>query len=357
MKFVAPFARSAMAVAVMGLSASALADAKFERDVEERLAKLEKQQSAKSGSLLGDKVEFTGVIEIEAALGEGYDDESYSDLAVATVELGIAAQLNDKVNAEIVLLYEEGETELDVDTATLSFAGLIGPVDLLIGKQYLPFGRFETALVNDTLALELAEANKTAALFGMEQDGFSAGVYLFDGSVDREDHVENYGFTTSYGQENFKFGLDYISALSESDAVSEEINPQALKSDDGALSLSGSLSLEAVTIIAEYLTALDDIEYVDTGDQIEVQPEAMQVEVDFAANLSGKEYTFGFALQESDDAVGLLPESRLSFGGSTSVYENVSLAVEFWHDEDYDENDGGSGEKSNNVVVQLAAEF
>ncbi|MEE2731759.1 MAG: hypothetical protein VYA55_13150 [Pseudomonadota bacterium] len=52
-----------------------------------------------------------------------------------------------------------------------------------------------------------------------------------------------------------------------------------------------------------------------------------------------------------------LPESRLSLGGSTSVYENVSLAVEFWHDEDYSENDGGTGEKSNNVVVQLAADF
>lgn len=356
MKSVAPFARTSVALAVMGLSASAMADAAFEQKVEERLAKLEKQQSTKSGSALGESVEFSGVVEIEAALGEGYDDESYSDLSVATVELGIAAAINDKVDAEIVLLYEEGETELDVDVATLSFEDLIGPVNLLIGKQYLPFGRFETALVNDTLILEISETNKTAALFGLEQDGFSAGFYLFDGSVDRENHVENYGFTTSFGQENFKVGFDYISALSESDAISDGFNPQLLDSDDGAYSLSGSLDVDAITIVAELMSAIDDIELV--GNAGEFQPQAIQVEVDFAADLGGKEYTFGFALQETDDAVALgLPESRLSFGGSTTVYENVTLAVEYWHDEDYDTNDGGTGEKSNNLVLQLAAEF
>ncbi len=74
-------------------------------------------------------------------------------------------------------------------------------------------------------------------------------------------------------------------------------------------------------------------------------------------DLNGKDYTFGFALQESDEAVGFVPESRLSLGGSTAVYENVSMAVEFWHDEDYRRSDGGTGKKSNNVVMQLAAQF
>ncbi|MEE2731758.1 MAG: LbtU family siderophore porin [Pseudomonadota bacterium] len=279
MKFVAPFTRTALALAMVGLSANALADAEFERKVEERLAQLEKQQAPKSGSALGEKVQVSGRIEIEAAWGEGYDDESYSDLTVATVELGIAAELNDKVDAEIILLYEEDETELDVDVATLSFEGLVGPVDLLVGKQYLPFGRFETALVNDTLVLELAETNKTAALFGLEQNGFSVGAYVFDGSTDRENNVENYGFTASFGQDNFNLGFDYISALTESDSISELVEPLLLESDDGAVSLSGSLSVDVITIVAEYMTAIDDIEFVGNA---EFQPEAIQVEVDFA---------------------------------------------------------------------------
>ncbi len=41
MKLVAPFALSTLAFAMTGLSASAFADAEFERKVEDRLAKLE----------------------------------------------------------------------------------------------------------------------------------------------------------------------------------------------------------------------------------------------------------------------------------------------------------------------------
>ncbi len=354
MNVVAPVARTTLAVAVMCVSASTLADAEFERKVEERLSRLEQQQEPRSGSLLGDNVVFTGLVEIEGSMGKGYDDESYSDLVVATVELGMAAKLNEKVDAELTVLYEEDETELDVDTATLSFANLVGPVNLLVGKQYLPFGRFETALVNDTLLLELAETNKTAALFGLNQDGFSMGAYFFDGDVDREKNVENFGATISFWQQNFKFGLDYISALVESDTFSPVVDSVLIESDDGALSLSGRMNVDTLTIIGEYMAAVDDIEVLGAGD---VRPRAIQLELDFAVDLNGKDYTFGFALQESDEAVGFVPESRLSLGGSTAVYENVSMAVEFWHDEDYRRSDGGTGKKSNNVVMQLAAQF
>jgi len=337
----------------MGLSTTAVADEAFERSVEQRLSKLEQKQAAKGSSMLGDTLKFSGLVEIEASAGENYDSSSYSDLRVATVELGWSAQIADQVKGEIVLLYEQDETELDVDVATLDFEDLLGPVDLLIGKQYLHFGRFETALVNDTLVLELAETNKTAAMFGLQQDSLSVAAYVFDGSTDREKNVENWGFTVSFEQENFKLGFDYISALTESDNLSEVIDPLTLNSDDGAMSLSGSISIDALTIIAEYLTAVDDIE-VGGGS---FQPEAIQTELDFAAKLGEKDYVFAVALQGSDDAAGYLPESRVSIGGSTSIYENVGLAIEFWFDEDYSVSDGGTGEKSNNVILQLSAEF
>lgn len=355
MKMSAPFSRTLLAIAVSGVSFTALADAEFERKVEERLAKLEQQKSAGSGSLLGDKVVFAGLVEVAGSLGKDFNDDSYSDLVVKTVELGISAAINDKVEADIILLYEEDETELDVDVATLSFDKLVGPVDLLLGKQYLPFGRFETALVNDTLILELTETNKTAALFGLEQDGFYVGAYLFDGSVDRERNVENYGVTASFGQDNFNVGFDYISALTESDNISDVVpGAAALESDEGAFSLSASLSAEALTFIAEYMTAIDDIEWVGG---FEAQPSAFQLEVDFAAKVSEQDYTFAFAIQETDDAGGWLPEQRLSLGASTEVYENVGLGVEYWRDTDYSEAKGGTDEKSNNIVVQLAVEF
>ena len=347
------FSITAMAFAVQ--SSIAYADAEFERRVEERLAALEgKAPSQTSG--WSDKVALSGLIEIEAAIGEEFDDQSYSSLTVATVELGLAAQISKQVAAEIVLLYEEGDTPLDVDVATLRFDKLIGPVDLLIGKQYLPFGRFETALVNDTLILELAETNKTAALFGIEQDALNLGVFLFDGDVDRAEHVENWGLTFTFAQDNFSVGADYISSLAESDALSEELG-EFYVDDDGAFTLSGKIDLDEVTILGEYLTALDDIEYQDGLAIAKAEPSAIQVEVDIAAQINDKAWSFGFAVQQTDDAAGWLPEQRLSLGGSTEIYDGVGLGLEFWHDVDYDTNDGGTGEKANNVVLQLAAEF
>lgn len=338
---------SLLALAVAGHASAA--DEAFQRSVEQRLAKLEAQQQQGTAPV-AQNVSFSGLVEVEGVVGEA-GNESYSDLVVATVELGLAAEINDKVSAEVIALYEEDDTELDIDVATLSIANIIGPVNLDLGKMYVPFGRFETALVNDTLVLEVAETNKTAALFGMEQNGLSVGAYVFDGDADREQHVENYGVTLSFEQENFAVGLDYISALTESDALSEE----AWDEHSPAFSLSGRVTAGEINLVAEYLAATSEL--VLEGETEGVEPEVLHLEASIGVSLNEQPVTFAVAYQQTDDAAGYLPEERLSLGCSTDIYENVSLGLEFWHDEDYSDTDGGSGEDSDNVVVQLAVSF
>lgn len=338
---------SLLALAVAGHASAA--DEAFQRSVEQRLAKLEAQQQQGTAPV-AQNVSFSGLIEVEGVVGEA-GNESYSDLVVATVELGLAAEINDKVSAEVIALYEEDDTELDIDVATISIANIIGPVNLDLGKMYVPFGRFETALVNDTLVLEVGETNKTAALFGMEQNGLSVGAYVFDGDADREQHVENYGVTLSFEQDNFAVGLDYISALTESDALSEE----AWDEHSPAFSLSGRLTAGEINLVAEYLAATSEL--VLEGETEGVEPEVLHLEASIGVSLNEQPVTFAVAYQQTDDAAGYLPEERLSLGCSTDIYENVSLGLEFWHDEDYSDTDGGSGEDSDNVVVQLAVSF
>ena len=69
----------------------------------------------------------------------------------------MTAQLSDYSSAEISLLYEEDSTDLEVDTASISFEKEGNPFALQVGQTYLPFGMFTTSLVNDTLVLEVAE--------------------------------------------------------------------------------------------------------------------------------------------------------------------------------------------------------
>lgn len=328
------------------------ADADSNRSIEDRLAKLEAQSKTKSP--VTDNISFSGLVEVEGSAGE-FDNESYSDLVVATVELGMSAKINDKVSADVVLLYEEDDTELDVDVATINIDKLVGPVNLTLGKMYVPFGRYETALVNDTLPLELGETNKTAALFGFEQGAFSAGAYIFDGDADREEHAENYGLTISFTQDNLGFGLDYISALTESDSLADPDTLNEWDDSAPAFSLSGSIALGDIKLLGEYLTATSELVPAGAADGIE--PSAFQLEADLGLELNGQSFTFAVAYQQTDDAATFLPEERLSLGCSTDLYENVSLGIEFWHDEDYSVDDGGTGEDGDNIVVQLAVAF
>lgn len=295
---------SLLALAVAGHASAA--DEGFQRSVEQRLAKLEAQQQ-QGAAPVAQNVSFSGLVEVEGVVGEA-GNESYSDLVVATVELGLAAEINDKVSAEVIALYEEDSTELDIDVATISIANIMGPVNLDLGKMYVPFGRFETALVNDTLVLEVGETNKTAALFGMEQNGLSVGAYVFDGDADREQHVENYGVTLSFEQDNFAVGLDYISALTESDALSEE----AWDEHSPAFSLSGRVTAGEINLVAEYLAATSEL--VLEGETEGVEPEVLHLEASIGVSLNEQPFTFAVAYQQSEDATGYLPEERLSLG-------------------------------------------
>lgn len=344
-----PLSLSALAVLTLAAHAHGQNDDEaFQRSVEERLTRLEAQRPP--STTLTDRLTFSGLVEVEGSVGE-VDDESYSDLVVATVELGFSARINDRVSTAVVLLYEEDETDLDVDVATITIDKLVGPLTLDVGKMYVPFGRFETALVNDTLVLEAGETNKTAALFGLTEGLFSAGAYVFNGDADREDHAENYGVTFTIGNDDYSVGVDYLSALTEADSWLE----QTWAEHPAAYVVSARAGLGEVTLLAEYLAATDDL--VAEGETTGFQPTVFHLEASIGLNWNGRAFTAAVAWQQTDDAAGYLPEERLSLGVSTAIYENLSLGVEYWHDEDYSIQDNGSGGDSDNLVLQLAVTF
>lgn len=333
------------------LTATALAhgsNAPSQPSVEERLTRLEAQQA--SIPVRADNLTVSGLVEVEGSVGEN-DKESYSDLVVATVELGLAARINDNLSTAVVLLYEEDETELDVDVATITIDKLVGPLRLDVGRMYLPFGRFETALVNDTLVLEAGETNKTAALFGLTQGVFSAGAYAFNGDADREDHAENYGLTFSVGNDDYSVGVDYLSALTEADSWVDE----PWSEHPAAYVISARAGVGDVTLLAEYLAATDDM--VAEGEVEGFQPTVFHLEANIGLAWNGQAFTAAAAWQQTDDAAEYLPEERVSLGVSTALNDNLSLGVEYWHDKDYSIQDNGGGSDSDNFVIQLAVTF
>ena len=71
--------------------------------------------------------EIGGSVEVQASSSYPDSGDSSSDIVVATAEIGIAVQINDWMASEIILLYEEDDTDLEVDIATITVADPGGP--------------------------------------------------------------------------------------------------------------------------------------------------------------------------------------------------------------------------------------
>ena len=86
--------------------------------------------------ILSDRVSLSGLIEVEANVGDNFKGDDESDVALATVELGIDAQINEWVSGHILLLWEEDDTEpIDVDEGTITIGNTEkSPVYLTAGK-------------------------------------------------------------------------------------------------------------------------------------------------------------------------------------------------------------------------------
>lgn len=172
-------------------------------------------------------MELSGLVELEANVTEPDEGDSTSDFTVATVELTLAAPVNDWIQGEIVFLYEQDETDFGVDSATVSIAPPDGPWFVNAGLFAVPFGRFETNLVSDPLTLEMGEMYESAVQLGMESNGFTASAYIFNGDSDKDgdDKIDNFGLDFGYAMESedrsFAIGAGYINHLGDTDALQD----------------------------------------------------------------------------------------------------------------------------------------
>ena len=231
-------------------------------DIQKRLEELE----AKSTGIINkvsENLSIGGLIEVEAG-GEDNNQsgEDSSDIALATIELGLDSEVAENISGHVLLLWEEGEGPVEVDEGTIEIQSSYG-LGLIAGKQYIPFGNFESHFISDPLTLELGETNESALLltYGIGWVELTAGV--FNGDIDKtgDDKVDNFSASlTLTPSDNFTIGASYISDIADTDS---DITA-------GTLELSGAttitehvegvsgfinLTLGSFNLIGEYLGA------------------------------------------------------------------------------------------------------
>jgi len=352
---------------------SQMTNIELEKEIKALKKKLDTISSKQTNTIekLSDRISISGLLEVETFLSKNYDNKSESDITLATMELGFDAQVADWVSGHILLLWEEDDTDpVDMDEATIT---LQDPERsrffLTAGKMYVPFGAFETNMIQDPLTLEIGETRESALQIGFNNSDFYASVYTFKGDVNKRgesDRVKcygaNFGYTYVEKDDDFELdlGIDFISNIADSDTMTDSISA-GIPINDYVEGFAAHViaKLDSFTVIAEYVGAADRFEYgeLDFKDK-GARPEAFNIECAYTKQIRDKETTFAVGYQKTREGLALeLPEERYMASVGVGMTENTSLAFEYLHDEDYNSSDGGTGDKQDMVTLQLAIEL
>lgn len=306
-------------------------------------------------------------------------EDSYTNIGVSEVGLGLAAAINDWTTLEAGFLYEHthlGEREAAygaeaafLETAALGFASPDGPWSLAVGRRFLPFGVFDTRMISDPLTLEVGETNEISWNLGWGSGAFQAAVFGFNGDdgLGSAGAMAGYGGAVSFSSEreesavalnlaltsDFGYADNVLSALADAAAGEQSAGRVA------GISAHGSWRYGAVTIIGEYVGALEsyatgEMEFAGRG----ATPASWMLEAAYDFVAAGMEATAAAGYQATREAVALeLPARRLLAAVSVALSERVTLGAEWARDSAYTAEKGGSGETTTTVTVQFSYVF
>jgi len=313
-----------------------------------------------------DRLQISGLIEVEAGYGktdfkdEAVGDEKTSDVDLATVELVVDAKISAHVDGHVMFKYEDDD--LFVDEGFITLVGTENfPAYLIAGRQYIPFGNFDTHFVTDPNTLILGETNEGSAVagyrFGGEMVDVSVGAFNASAKESGKDDIID-SFVVSIAAnpfENMMFGASYTSNLAGSDTFNTVVvDPDNLDSLVGGWSAFVTFEiLERFKLIGEYVCALDNFkagEIYNAADVKERKPSAWNVELGVAI-IDNLELAARY--EGSDDGgTDFLPESRYGAVLNWGFFKNTNLALEYLHGEF--ENDA---QETDSFIAQLAIEF
>lgn len=246
------------------------------KSLEKRIQDLEEAIDREvEGDKWYDRIQISGLIEVEAGYSTFEDnndpaaDTDESDVDLATVELVVDAKIAKHVDGHVMFKYEEDDVFVDEGFITLVGTEAF-PAYLIAGRQYVPFGYYDSFFVTDPNTLILGETNQGAAVAGYRfvDEKVDIAVGTFNGEIDKagdDDVIDSFvASVTASILDGLMAGVSYTSNLASSDSLSEAIG------DNGTTELADLVGgwsafvtydfLERFKLIGEYVGSLDDFE-------------------------------------------------------------------------------------------------
>jgi hypothetical protein len=314
-----------------------------------------------------DRIQISGLIEVEAIYLDFVDkqdptaDTKESDVELATVELVVDAKIAKHVDGHVMFKYEADEVFVDEGFVTLVGTEAF-PAYLIAGRQYVPFGYYDSFFVTDPTTLVLGETNDGAAVAGYRFGGEMVDVSLgaFNGEIDeagKDDEINS--FVAAVAAQPFEFlmaGISYTSNLASSDTFQEFVVVDGLNDMVGGWSAFVTVEfLERFKLIGEYVAALDEFEageIYDPADTQKREPKAYNVEL---GAMIVEDLEIALRYGGSDDGADFLPETQYGAVVNWGIWK-CNLAFEYLHDE-FDDSALAVDQEADTFTVQLAVEF
>ena len=333
-----------------------------------RIQRLESADEAPGGDHWTRRITLSGVIEVEASYANiDIDDpaagnETTSDVDLAAVEFGVDAAIVDHVDGHVLFKYEDDDVFVDEGYILLD-GGETLPAYLIAGRQYLPFGSFDTHFVSDPLTLTLGETNEGALVagwrFGGEWADLSVGAFNGDAKQAGSDNTvrDMVAGVVVRPADGFRLGVSYTSNLAAAGGLFDVLTADELSDTVGGWSIFLSAALlDRFTVIVEYVAAVDDFEagelYIDT-DTENRRPEAWNIEIGcVVVDAVEVALRYGGSTDGGAGEADFLPQDQYGAVVNWGVFDNTLLAVEYLHADFEDDL-----RTSDTLTAQLAVEF
>ena len=328
-------------------------------------------EKEEGGLKIGEMLTLSGSIEGDFIVAEDFAGNSSSEFNLDTVELILDLKASEWAKGKIVIDYDGDDEDLYIDEANITLGGNEAfPLFLTAGKIYAPFGDFSTNMIQDPFTQTLGEINEEGAIAGFEKNGFTASVFAYNGvdEVGDDSTVNGYGASIAYAYEQddltLRGGAGWVSNLADADGIADmlprsEDDDIVLHDATTGLNLFAGAQYKGVSLFSEYTTALDsfqtgDLSFASGG----AEPKAWNTELAYTTALAGKETVFALGYQKTWESLGLeLPEYRYSVSGAMGIFEGTTVILEYYYDEDYTVEDGGTDGNGYGFTTRLAYEF
>jgi hypothetical protein len=349
-------------------------------ELEKRIEELEKQPQSSSEIIrkISDRITIFGAIELDYSYTDDDDisnntnNSSSSDLDVGTVELGLEAILHDYVTANFLLKGEALDSDPTIfwDEAFFTIQKDGFPVYFVGGKTYLPFGLFESQLINDTTTCELYEINKTGvtvgATFGPLGIDVSATVYKGEVLMDRvsdadfgfeRDNTPGYAAADKINSYILNFTISPIENLTLATYFNSETGDDERNTTAG---LSAHYEIAKFIIDGEYITALNREKHFTDNKKYNESAWFASIGYQIIDPLIAAVRYEGFNDDQSGDQDEHL-EYRYSIGATYTLFTKNSFACNLsceYRKSEYERSAGSGADNSlDELFAQLAIEF